>query len=67
MLEKIVAIGFVVAVVGVLVGLALWIRRMDVTVIKGKVRKKPREFLSDKDIDELLIMDAEPKENEDEE
>ncbi len=67
MLEKIVAIGFVVAVVGALVGLALWIRRLDVTVVRGKPKQKPREFLSDADIDQLLITDAEPEENEDEE
>ncbi|OYD15577.1 hypothetical protein CH330_05330 [candidate division WOR-3 bacterium JGI_Cruoil_03_51_56] len=63
MLEQIVAVLFVVIVVAVLVVLVVLVRRMNVTVVKGKAKKGRKDFLLDEDIDELLISDVEPKED----
>jgi len=56
-LEMIVGIGAVVVVVAVMVVFAWRVLRMRVTVVKGR-KRKPKEFLTDKDIDELLTIDG---------
>jgi len=62
-LEAVVAIGFTLAVAA---GLGLLLRqvlRMRVTEVKGRPeRGAPVEYVSDKDISELLATDDEPGE-----
>ncbi len=59
MLELAVGVGFVVVAVAVLVLFAWRVLRIDVTEVKGKRKGEPREFLSDEEIDELLLSDGE--------
>ena len=60
MIEVLVGVGVVALVVGGLVTLAIWVSSMRVTVVKGRASAPgpDKEYLSDEDINELLVDES---------